>query len=111
LKNIVISNTVSYIGLNCFKGCISLQGIGIPDVLGSSIDIGNNCFESCTGLNIVVFFNPNKTTLGADLFLNCTQKIKVTFYKTSAYPSLPQNFQVVFPAEPNPNFEYTYISP
>ena len=65
LTSVVIPNSNTSIGQNCFISCTSLASVDIPDTVTS---IGNQAFRSCTSLTEVVCRATTPPTLGSNVF-------------------------------------------
>ena len=68
LTNITIPNSVTSIGINAFNGCSGLTSVTIGNSVTS---IGYHSFGDCSGLKDIYckIQDPNKVTLGEDVFL------------------------------------------
>ncbi len=78
------------LGNYAFKDCVSLKEFVIPETV-YRIDIGT--FQGCTGLKEITLpaILGNKTTIGANIFKNCTNLTTVHFPETTIFTSLPNN--------------------
>ena len=74
VKNVVIQNGVTSIGVCAFYGCSKLTTLTIPDSVTS---IGGSAFDSCTGLTSVMIPD-SVTSIGDDAFYNCKKLTMVT---------------------------------
>ncbi len=74
LTNVTIPNSVTIIGKYAFEGCTSLTSITIPDSV-TSIDSG--AFSGCTGLTSVVIPD-SVTSIGNSAFGECESLTNVT---------------------------------
>lgn len=77
LNNVVIPNSVTYIGENAFKGCVSLISVKLPNSVKT---IGYNAFDGCSGLTSVNI--PNSVTeIRAGAFWECSSltSIKIPY--------------------------------
>ena len=74
IKDLVIPNSVSYIGFSAFEGCSGLTSVTIPS---SVIHIGASAFEGCSGLTSVTI--PNSViSIAQSTFANCSGLTSVT---------------------------------
>lgn len=69
LGDIRMSSKLKHIGLNCFKGCISLNAIVIPEEV---FYIDNSAFEDCSSMKNVSF-GRNLLSIENEAFKNCTK--------------------------------------
>ena len=72
-KNVVIPETVTYIG-DTFSGCKSLESITIPDSVTS---IGNGAFYGCSGLTSITIPD-SVTNIGWGAFRDCGSLASIT---------------------------------
>ena len=68
LTSVTIGNSVTSIGYNAFHGCSGLTSVTIPNSVTS---IGSYAFENCTGLTSIEIPN-SVTSIGYHAFENCT---------------------------------------
>lgn len=68
LNSIVIPNDITSLGVSCFQDCSDLTSITIPNSITS---LANYCFYGCTGLASITIPN-NVTSLGTQCFYRCT---------------------------------------
>lgn len=74
LKTLTISNHVTEIRINAFKGCSSLSEITIPNSVTS---IGYQAFNGCTNLTSLIIGN-NVTKIDDDAFNGCKGLTSIT---------------------------------
>ncbi len=74
LTEIVIPDSVSQIGSYTFFGCTGLTEISIPD---SVTQIGNYAFRSCTSLTEIIIPD-NVTQIGSSVFYGCSNLTEIT---------------------------------
>ncbi|MCQ2311253.1 MAG: leucine-rich repeat protein [Paludibacteraceae bacterium] len=74
LTSITIPISVTTIGSSAFEGCSSLTSVTIPN---SVTTIGDNAFSSCSGLTSVTIGN-SVTTIGDNAFSSCSGLTSVT---------------------------------
>ncbi len=74
IKNVVIKNGVTSIGVNAFNNCYYLTSITIPNSVTS---IGGSAFYGCSGLTSVTIPN-SVTSIGYDAFSGCSSLTSVT---------------------------------
>ena len=74
IKDLVIPNTVTSIGIQAFSGCTGLTSVTIPN---SVTTIGSGAFGNCEGLTSVIIGN-SVTTIGGNAFYNCNSLTSVT---------------------------------
>lgn len=74
LKTLTISNHVTEIGGNAFKGCSSLSEITIPN---SVTRIGYEAFDGCTNLTSLII-GKKVTKIGSDAFNGCKGLTSIT---------------------------------
>ena len=93
IENNEKTGTESYIGIEAFKGCISLQEVRLPQ---SIRQINSSAFEGCTSLSGVYFTSANPPELAPDAFENTSPALHlyvpspiVSLY-TSAWPHLAE---------------------
>jgi len=67
LKNVILGNRVTSIGLSAFSPCYSLQSVVIPNSVTS---IGSSAFSACSALQSVVIPN-SVTSIGLSAFSPC----------------------------------------
>ena len=96
VSDIVIPNSVTFIGDYAFEGCSGLTSITIPNSVTS---IGNGAFSSCSGLTSISIPNSVKS-IGNETFSGCSSLTSVpignsvttigdfTFYKCSSLASV-----------------------
>ena len=74
LENLVLLDTVTWIGNYAFAGCTSLASVSIP---GSVTTIGNNAFAGCNSLASIVI--PGSVTMiGNTAFVGCSSLSSVS---------------------------------
>jgi len=66
LETVVLPDSVTQIGMYCFKGCVNLKNINLPAGVKT---ITNNTFENCTSLEQIVF-PESLTSIGSNAFCN-----------------------------------------
>ena len=74
IKNVVIKNGVTSIGVNAFNNCYYLTSITIPNSVTS---IGGSAFYGCSGLTSVTIPN-SVTSIGYVAFSGCSSLTSVT---------------------------------
>ena len=77
VTNVVIPDTVTWIGSSVFSFCGDLSSITIPDCVTR---IGDNAFNHCTSLESVSL--PNITGIPSNMFASCYSLQSVTIPKT-----------------------------
>lgn len=77
------------LGINCFKDCIKLNAINIPNTVST---IGRFCFEDCESLNFVDI--PSSVTDMTGAFYHCTGLISLS---CSAQKLLPYEYMIGAP--------------
>ena len=80
LEQIVIPDSVTYIGYNAFANCTGLKEITLPDNV-TYIDSG--AFGNCTGLQSISVSN-NISRVASDAFYGCTN-LKYNIYDNAKY--------------------------
>lgn len=75
---IVVPESVTYIGANCFSDCTSLKTIKIPD---SVTEVKGSCFSGCTSLENVILPSGCTNIAGA-AFSGCTSLKTITLPST-----------------------------
>ena len=81
LTNIILPNTVTYIGDRAFYNCYNLESIIIPDSVTS---IGNYAFDYCNNLESVTI-GSSVTTIGTNAFNECNNLASVTFKNSTEW--------------------------
>ena len=74
IKDLVIPNSVTYIGEYTFINCTGLTSVTIPNSVTS---IGSNAFSGCSGLTSVSISNSVKS-IGYRSFYSCTSLTSIT---------------------------------
>ena len=74
LTSITIPNSVTSIGSDAFSGCSGLTSITIPNSVTS---IGERAFEGCSGLTSITIPN-SVTSIGSDAFSYCSGLTSIT---------------------------------
>ena len=74
LTSVIIPDSVTTIGLNSFKDCVSLTSITIPN---SVTNIGNSAFYGCTSLTSITIPN-SVTNIENFAFYGCTGLTSIT---------------------------------
>ena len=74
IKDLVIPNSVTYIGEYAFINCTGLTSVTIPNSVTS---IGSNAFSGCSGLTSVSISNSVKS-IGYRSFYSCTSLTSIT---------------------------------
>ena len=74
VKNLVIPNSVTSIGVCAFDGCSGLTNISIPNSVTS---IGSHAFSGCSGLTNITIPN-SVTSIGQSAFYNCSGLTSIT---------------------------------
>ena len=83
VRRVILSNSITSIGLGTFYYCKSLTSIHIPEGVTS---IGDSVFAYCSGLTSINI-PESVTSIGSTTFLNCTSLISVSSFNHTA-PSL-----------------------
>ena len=78
LTNIILPNTVTYIGDRAFYNCYNLESIIIPDSVTS---IGNYAFDYCNNLESVTI-GSSVTTIGTNAFNECSNLTTINYKGT-----------------------------
>ena len=79
LTNIILPNTVTYIGDRAFYNCYNLESIIIPDSVTS---IDDYAFDYCNNLESVTI-GSSVTTIGTNAFNECNNLTSVIFENTT----------------------------
>ncbi len=74
VTNVIIPDSIKFIGMYAFKECSALKDITIPDSVTS---IANFAFESCTNLKNIKIGNGIKT-IGSYAFARCPELTSIT---------------------------------
>ena len=74
IKDLVIPNSVTSIGIEAFNGCSGLTSVTIPNSVTS---IRNSAFFGCSGLTSVTIPN-SVTSIGGDAFSGCSGLTSIT---------------------------------
>lgn len=74
ITEIVLPDTITYIGKRAFYSCISLKSVNIPDSVET---IGERSFQSCGEL-LSISLPENVTTIGEYMFTYCRKLTSVT---------------------------------
>jgi len=103
LNDVVISNSVSYIGAATFRNCIGLTEVTIPN---SVVRIGDKAFADCSNLTTVNFNAKNCTFMGVNFdgttfnnsplqIVNIGNEVKIipdrAFYELSTEITIPES--------------------
>lgn len=72
---LVFDSSVTSIGKNAFKDCVSLQSITIPNLIEN---IGDHAFSGCSNLKIATF-GEKVSSIGASIFTGCGELTEITF--------------------------------
>ena len=81
LTNIILPNTVTYIGDSAFYNCYNLESIIIPDSVTS---IDDYAFDYCNNLESVTI-GSSVTTIGTNAFNECNNLASVTFKNSTEW--------------------------
>ncbi len=68
VKDLILPNSVTSIGISAFSGCSGLTSVTIPNSVTS---IGSSAFSGCSGLTSVTIPN-SVTSIGDNAFSNCS---------------------------------------
>ena len=74
LKEIIIPDSVVYIGVSAFQNCINLKEVSIGN---NVVSIGDEAFRCCDSLSSVKIPN-SVTSIGNNAFLSCSSMTSVT---------------------------------
>ena len=87
IKNVMIENGVSCIGMSAFEGCTGLTSITIPDSVTS---ISSYAFYGCTGLTSITIGN-GVTSISISAFSGCTSLTSVNITDIAAWCKIAFN--------------------
>lgn len=86
VKDLIIPNSVTSIGISTFSGCSGLTSVVLPNTVTS---IGNNAFQGCSELSSVSIGKEIKS-VGAKAFANCPE-IKEVYCYAKDVPEISNN--------------------
>ena len=90
--DVIIPNTVNYIGDSAFKDCVGLKKVKIPN---SITNIGNNAFYGCNNLEDLII--PDSVIfIGNSAFYGCKSLTSVTIPKETLIKSAIKTIYVLY---------------